>query len=202
MSDDTKTTTDEATAGGDQAGSTQSGAADGATQRREPPYRIHAQYIKDLSVENPKAPECFMDPKVRQLRPQVEVDVSTRALGNRLVEVVVQANVKGRIDPNTEQERTVYLIELTYGAAVEIGAIPSDTVEPLLFVEIPRLLFPYIRHTLGLSSQDMGHNLLQLPPIDFVGIYRWKKQEGTLDTAAVEQVAGESAPSGAQAPNA
>lgn len=199
MSDDKTDTSDETAATASEAADSGAGG-EGTTQRREPPYRIHAQYIKDLSVENPKAPECFMDPQVRQVRPQIEVDITTRALGNRLVEVAVQATVRGRIEPDTPQERLAYLIELSYGAAVEIGNVPSETVEPLMFVEVPRLLFPYIRHTLGVATQDMGHNLLQIPPIDFVGIYRWKKREGTIDTAAADQVAGESA-SGDQAPS-
>ncbi|MBP5858167.1 protein-export chaperone SecB [Marivibrio halodurans] len=200
MSDDTAN----APENGAQSANSQSGAnpasdaQGGDATRREPPYRIHAQYVKDLSVENPRAPECFMDPQIRQARSQIEVDITTRSLGKRLAEVLVVATVKARIEPDTPNERLVYLVELSYGAAVEIGAVPEETVEPLLHVEVPRLLFPYIRQILSVASQDMGQNLLQVPVIDFLGLYRWKKQEGTIDGAVARQVAAETA-SGAPA---
>jgi len=177
-------------------------AAEGAQGegRREPPYRIHAQYIKDLSVENPQSPEIYTDPAIRQVRPQVSIDVTTRALGNRLVEVVVHADVKGRIDPDGPSERTAYLIELAYGCAVEIGAVEKQAIEPLLMIEIPRLLFPYVRAILSEMSRDSGHSILMMPPMDFLAIYRWKKQEGTLKTVDADAVDQETAsPGGAPA---
>ncbi len=189
MSDDTPR--DSAESAGDGAADQAEGRTSNREDGREPPYRIHAQYVKDFSLENPKAPECFMDPLVRQVRPQLEVDVTTRALGDRLVEVLLQANVTGRIEPDTERERTAYLIELSYGAAVEIGNVPKDAIDPLLRVEIPRLLFPYVRQIVSTATQDSGHNLLMLPTIDFLGLYRWKQREGQIDSATADQVADE-----------
>lgn len=186
MSDDAPKTEPKPTTGGPEQ-------TDAAARKPEPPYRIHAQYIKDLSVENPQAPEIFTDPMIRQVRPQVQIDVTTRPLGNRLVEVVVQADVKGRIEPDAPSERTAFLIELAYGCAVEIGAVEKEAIEPLLMVEIPRLLFPYVRAVLSEMSRDAGHNILLMPPVDFVGIYRWKKQQGELDDGTAANVAAQTA---------
>jgi preprotein translocase subunit SecB len=169
--------------------------------RREPPYRIFAQYIKDLSVENPQAPEIYTDPAIRQVRPQVAIDVTTRSLGNRMVEVVVHADVKGRIvNEQGEEQRTAYLIELAYGCAVEVGAIEKQAIEPLLMIEVPRVLFPYVRAILSENSRDAGHSILMLPPIDFLGIYRAKKQQGTLESVDPEAVAQETAAQAGGAP--
>jgi len=181
----------------------QPGKTSDENKRAAPPYHIHTQYVKDLSVENPKAPDCFRDPAMRQIRPLVEIDVTTQPLGKRLVEVVVQAQVTGRVGvqaetsedggagESTAEGRTVYLVELSYGAVVEIGPIPKESIEPLLMVEIPRMLFPYIRNLLGRASQDMGHSLLLLPPVDFLNMYRWKQQEGRVDSTMADQVDGE-----------
>lgn len=178
-----------------------SAARQAGEARREPPYRIYAQYIKDLSVENPQAPEIFTDPAIRQVRPQVAIDVSTRSLGNRMVEVVVHADVKGRIvNEQGEEQRTAYLMELAYGCAVEVGAIEKQAIEPLLMIEVPRVLFPYIRAILSENSRDAGHSILMLPPIDFLGIYRAKKQQGTLETVDPEAVAKETAAQSGGAP--
>lgn len=208
MSDDTpRDDAPEAKTDAPQTGAPQTGASPEAAARqagegrREPPYRIYAQYIKDLSVENPQAPEIFTDPAIRQVRPQVAIDVSTRSLGNRMVEVVVHADVKGRIvNEQGEEQRTAYLIELAYGCAVEVGAIEKQAIEPLLMIEVPRVLFPYIRAILSENSRDAGHSILMLPPIDFLGIYRAKKQQGTLETVDPETVAKETAAQSGAAP--
>ncbi|MEQ8604925.1 MAG: protein-export chaperone SecB [Marivibrio sp.] len=160
----------------------------------QPPYKIVAQYIKDLSVENPQAPEIFSRPASRRIRPQVSIDVTTRALGARLVEVVVHTEVKGALpDEESGDGRPAYLIELAYGCAVEVGPIDKRTIEPLLMIEIPRILYPYFRAILSESSRDAGFSIVMLPPIDFLAMYRTKKAQGALQSVDVEQVAQERA---------
>jgi preprotein translocase subunit SecB len=50
-----------------------------------------------------------------------------------VLRVKVEANHEGKV---------IYLLELEYGGLVQIGEMPAETVEPILMIEGPRLLFP------------------------------------------------------------
>lgn len=130
-----------------------------------PPYQILRQYIKDFSFEAPNAPAIFAaagEPETR-----VALDVRTQSLGGRDVEVVLAVEVKAEQDG-----RTAYLMELSYGAAVRVGQVPREALNALLLVEVPRMLFPFLREIVGNATRDGGFSMLLLAPFDFVRLYR------------------------------
>lgn len=129
------------------------------------PYQILRQYIKDFSFEAPNAPAIFAaagEPETR-----VALDVRTQSLGGRDVEVVLAVEVKAEQDG-----RTAYLMELSYGAAVRVGQVPREALNALLLVEVPRMLFPFLREIVGNATRDGGFSMLLLAPFDFVRLYR------------------------------
>lgn len=132
------------------------------------PIQIHSQYVKDLSLENPNAPEIFLSlnkpPKI-----QVNVNVEARKVSdnnNFEVSLVVQADAKN------EEGKTVFLAELTYAALVEIQNVPEETVKPVLLIEVPRLIFPYARNIISDITRDGGYPPLMINPVDFVSLYK------------------------------
>jgi preprotein translocase subunit SecB len=133
------------------------------------PIVVKAQYTKDLSFENPNAPESLAR---LQAAPQVNINVSvdTSQLENRDWEVTIEIKAEA-----TSDSETVFIIELVYGGVFEIDEqVPEDNLRPMLLIECPRLLFPFAREILSSATRDGGLPPLLLQPIDFVQLYRQK----------------------------
>ncbi len=127
-----------------------------------PPYMIHAQYLKDLSLEN-KAMLPFLrgelEPKFNH---EMEWALTTTHLEDENFEVVLQINVvahAGAAKP--------YIIEVFYGAVVSVNPQFAEHTRPILQVEIPTLLFPYIRQIITDCALRAGYPPLYIPNIDF-----------------------------------
>ena len=135
--------------------------------------QINSQYIKDLSFEAPNMPLTLKD--IQQM-PDVKIDIDlmankTNTEKNYTVDLTIR--VKGT---NKADQKSLFLCELTYGAAVMLDA-PQELIETLLLVEVPRLLFPYARAIVGNTMREAGFPSLQINPIDFMGLYLAKKNE-------------------------
>lgn len=137
------------------------------------PLIIHGQYIKDLSFEIPNAPEIFQEmqapPKVA-----VHVDIDTRALKIKTFEIMLSFHVK-----SMSQDKIAFILELTYAAVVSID-VPLEHVQPLVMIEVPRLLFPFARAIIADISRDSGFPPLIIAPVDFVSLYRQRLEEENI----------------------
>lgn len=131
----------------------------------EPPYQILRQYVKDFSFENPGAPAIFT--KGAEPQAKISIDVQSEALGGRDVEVVISVEARGEYEGDT-----AYLLELSYGAIARIGQVPKEALNALLLVEIPRMLFPFVREIVCDATRAGGFSMLLLAPFDFVQLYR------------------------------
>ena len=159
---------DQQSAGPDAGNGVANGSGDG--QATPPRLSILAQYIKDMSFENPNAPMGLQS----QTRPeiQIQVDANAQAMAEGQFEVVLDLNVEARAG-----EQSMFLVELTYGAVFALANIPEDSLQPLLLIECPRLIFPFARRIIADATRDGGFPPLMIDPIDFVAIYRRKLQE-------------------------
>ena len=72
----------------------------------------------------------------------------------------------------------VFLVELAYGGLFELVNIPADSLQLLLQVECPRLLFPFARRVVADATRDGGFPPLMIDPIDFLTLYRRRVQAG------------------------
>ena len=96
------------------------------------------QYIKDLSLEIPHAPQIFSK---LTTAPKISVDLNIDAKKIEDTQFEVTLNVRINADVNNEK---LFILELSYGSISTI-TLPEDQIETILFVEIPQLLFPYAR---------------------------------------------------------
>ena len=130
-----------------------------------PSLTMHAQYIKDLSFENPRASNIF----TRQMgQPDVEVSVNVGAIyieDNRY-EITLNLNAKAVAD-----EESLFIVELSYGGIVSANNIPDKDKNALIMIEGPRLLFPFARATIATVTREGGFLPLNLQPIDFVAVF-------------------------------
>lgn len=136
------------------------------------PLVISGQYIKDLSFEVPNAPEIFSKLKGAP-DISISVDVNARRLqeNTNIFEVILSFHV----DSKVEQDQ-VFILELTYGAIVQITPAEPEHLQPLLLIETPRMLFPFARNLIADITRDGGFPPLMLQPIDFVTMYRQRME--------------------------
>ena len=145
--------TDEAAAGSE-------GAAQGPT------FEIVHQYIKDLSLEVPGAPQIFQS--AAQPEVAVNVDVGVQPAGDNDYEIVLRVEARGTTDGNQ-----MFIVELAYGGLFRtVGDTPQDHLQALLMVEGPRMLFPFARNVVATVTRDGGLPPLMISPIDFVQLFR------------------------------
>jgi preprotein translocase subunit SecB len=149
-----------------------------SAQQLGPRLAILAQYIKDLSFENPRGPGGFAQ---AQGRPeiQIRVDVRGERRGEEQHEVVLELTVDARLG-----DQPVFLIELSYGGIFLLQNIPPDALQALLMIECPRLLFPFARRIVADLTRDGGFPPLLLDPIDFVSLYRRRLQQQAAQSPA------------------
>jgi len=159
------------------------GAASAANQPR---LTIQTQYIKDLSFENPRAP-ASLEPGQGRPEIQVQVDVRATQLDAERYEVVLQLHVDAKSGGETG-----FVMELVYGGLFGLANIPSESLQALLLIECPRLLFPFARRIIADTTRDGGFPPLMLDPIDFIGLFRRRQQQA--EAQARPQGGGEPVP--------
>jgi preprotein translocase subunit SecB len=127
---------------------------------------INAQYIKDLSFENPRAPHTLAQ---QATNPAVEinVDVNAQNLSPDTYEVVLTVRAGAKIEGET-----LFLTELAYGAVVTVRNLARDMLPAVLLVEVPRLMFPFARNIIADATRDGGYPPLMINPIDFTELLR------------------------------
>ncbi|MGC6454190.1 MAG: protein-export chaperone SecB [Candidatus Puniceispirillaceae bacterium] len=127
---------------------------------------VHAQYIKDLSFENPNAPDILIDPP-SQPDVQIGVNVGARGLNSEQYEVLLSLSAKAQAG-----EKALFLAELTYAAIVSAPGASREDLNPLIMIEAPRLMFPFARAIISDMTRDGGFMPLSIQPIDFVAVYQ------------------------------
>lgn len=128
-----------------------------------PALTINTQYIKDLSLEVPNAPAIFRENASAEI--PVAIDVRARHLEANSFEVELHIKVESKLG-----DRIAFVLELVYGAMVTLN-VPQEHVQPVLLVEVPRLLFPFVRNIVCDMTRDGGFSPLMLAPIDFLAMY-------------------------------
>mgnify|MGYP001042644935 CR=1 FL=1 len=142
-----------------------------------PQVSMLAQYVKDLSFENPNAPAVY------QWQGQPRIDVQFNIGAQNVAEDVHEVSLKIDVSAVVE-DKTAFRVELVYGGLFGIRNVPEDQVQPFLYAEAPRLLFPFARRVLSDAVRDGNFPPLLLDPIDFASLYLQQAQNaGELGNA-------------------
>jgi preprotein translocase subunit SecB len=130
----------------------------------EAQFSVLAQYIKDMSVENPNAPQVFQ----WEVQPSLDVQFNLNAqkVADELHEVAIKIEVTARSDNGVH-----FVVDLTYGGLFGARNVPEDALGPVLLIEAPRLLFPFARQVVSDAVSSTGFPPLLLEPIDFAAAY-------------------------------
>jgi preprotein translocase subunit SecB len=148
-------------------------ASDGA-----PGMRILAQFVRDISFENPRAPASLVG-EPSSLKVDRHIEISARGREDGLFEVdlklVCQASRDGQ---------PVFLADVVYGGLFGLDNIPEQEISPILAVDCPRFLFPFVRQVVANLVSDGGFPPFRIDPIDFGAIYMARQQDIAAQQAA------------------
>ena len=127
-------------------------------------FTINAQYVKDLSFENPNIPGLL----TLEAEPSVEmnIDVKGSNLDNDFYEVVLTLSCKG-----SSGETTLFVAELSYASLISLNDVPEEQIQRILFVECPILMFPFARNIIADATRDGGYPPILMQPVDFQAIF-------------------------------
>jgi preprotein translocase subunit SecB len=108
----------------------------------------------------------------------LSADVKARSLGPDVFEVVLTMGAQAR-----HNEDPVFVVELSYAAVVTVKDAPADLVPLLVFVETPRMLFPFARAVIANATRDGGFPPLLVNPIDFAELLRREHERARQEQA-------------------
>jgi preprotein translocase subunit SecB len=127
---------------------------------------VLAQYTRDMSFENPNAPDSL---KSGQAQPEVSIDlrIGRQISDDNTIEISILVKAHAM-----RGDQTVFLAELDYAGLFAIKNVGLEQMQPLMMIECPRILFPYARKILADMTQDGGHLPIMLDMPDFSSMYR------------------------------
>jgi len=130
-----------------------------------PSISVAAQYIKDLSFENPHILKSLTENKGA---PQININVQVQANGiaENMFEVSLLIEAKA-----THDQETAFLIELTYAGIFTLSGASDEILKAHLLIECPQLLFPFARNIIADITREGGMPPLLLNPINFADLY-------------------------------
>lgn len=133
------------------------------------PVNIHAQYVKDISFENPNAPQSFTSGKsAPSMEMNIDMDAQeyNREKSDDTYEVILTLTAKA-----SNENHVLFIAQVEYAALVSLKGVPKDAHHPLLLIEVPATLFPFARQILSDLTQNGGYPPLLLNPVDFRSMY-------------------------------
>lgn len=154
-------------------------------QAQDLPITIHAQYVRDLSFENPMAPNS-MRAGLSMPEMNVNIGMDARSIEDKDIKNLYEVALTVSATAERDGEK-VFIAELMYGVTVSIGdAVPEEQHHPLLLIEIPRIAFPFARQILATTTSQGGYPPLLLTPVDFQALYmeRFKNEIAEARQAA------------------
>ena len=130
---------------------------------------IISQYVKDLSVENPKAPDSFQWTEQPQI--DVQFNIGARKINEEISEIELKVSASAK-----SSQGAAYIVELAYCGLVGMRNMSDEQKHAFTYAEAPRILFPFARRVIADAVRDAGFAPLNLDPIDFNGLYAQQLQ--------------------------
>jgi preprotein translocase subunit SecB len=138
----------------------------GPSEEMSPQLTVVGQYIKDFSFENPNAPQS-LTPAEQPPQIGIQINVGANPLSDTDIEVVLKLEGKAEA-----QDKLLFRFELEFGGVFRIRNVPQESLNAVVMIECPRLLFPFAREIIATAVRNGGFPPLLLDPVDFVALYR------------------------------
>lgn len=147
--------------------------AQGATDEpvQIPTVSIRAQYIKDLSFENPGR---LGDRDQQNAQPNIDLGIDVGAVQHPTLPNMYEVSLKFSAEARAG-ETVLFILELDYSGIFEFQVDDPLMKERIVFIECPRMLFPFARRVVADVSRDGGFPPLMIDPVDFIALYQQQK---------------------------
>jgi preprotein translocase subunit SecB len=143
----------------------------GPAEDSAPQLTVVTQYIKDFSFENPNSPQSLAGGKEP---PQIGIQINVNATPLSETDIEVVLSLQGKAE---SAGSLMFSFELEFGGVFRIRNVPQESLNAVVLIECPRLLFPFAREIIATSVRNGGFPPLLLDPVDFVGLYRQKMSQ-------------------------
>ncbi|WP_367363914.1 protein-export chaperone SecB [Candidatus Tisiphia endosymbiont of Nedyus quadrimaculatus] len=141
-------------------------------QKEMPHIAVNAQYIKDLSFENPDAPRSLVS---LERNPQIDLFLDLN-ISNLPEENFYEVELSIEAKAMSEKHK-LFIIDLKYAGVFNLINIEEDQHQIILAIHCPAMIFPFARKIIADVTQDGGFQPLMIDPIDFGALYHKKMQE-------------------------
>jgi preprotein translocase subunit SecB len=147
-------------------------------QQGQAQLNVLGQYIKDFSFENPNAPRSLA-PTQTQPAINIQINVGIQQLAETDYEVSLKLEGKAE-----SSGTTLFAFDLTFAGVFRVQNVPAETLQPIVMIECPRLLFPFAREIVATAVRNGGFPPLLLDPVDFVALYQQRAAQAQPAPAA------------------
>ena len=149
-------------------------------QEQQPAFSIEKIYVKDLSLEVPNAPGVFLEQEGPNISIEMHNAVSTVSEG--LYNVVLTVTVTAK-----REDKTFFLVEVGQGGIFGIRNVPQESIDAILGVTCPTILFPYLREVISDTVTRAGFPPVLLAPVNFEALYQQRAEQATQPAPAQVQ---------------
>ncbi|PWB84526.1 MAG: protein-export chaperone SecB [Methylocystaceae bacterium] len=143
-----------------------------------PSLNVLVQYVRDLSFENPNAPRS-LGPRDKAPDIGIQVNVNAKQLAPTDFEVSVSLDASAG-----EGADVLFKLDLDYAGVFRLVNIPAEQIHPIVMIECPRLLFPFIRQIVADATRNGGFPPLYVDPIDFLALYQQRAAQAEQQAPA------------------
>ncbi len=154
------------------------GSGPGVDPGEAPGLNVLVQYVKDLSFENPNSPRS-LGPRDKAPNIGIQVNVNAKQLAPTDFEVSVTLEASAG-----EGADLLFKLELDYAGVFRLMNIPAEQIHPIVMIECPRLLFPFVRQIVADATRDGGFPPLFIDPIDFLALYQQRAAQAEQQAPA------------------
>ncbi len=141
---------------------------------------IDAQYVKDLSFENPRAPASVLE-QGAEPHGDLSIQVKSRKLDGDEYEILLEFQIEA-----TREGEVAFLIELQYAGVFRLAGFSDKELGAVQMIECPRLIYPFARRIIADTVRDGGFPQMMLPPMDFVALFRMHEKKRNAEPEAAE----------------
>ena len=131
-------------------------------------FKILAKYVKDVSSETPDV-ETFLFVKDNISKYQLNIDITSKALKNKLIEV----NTTLKFEDKEPNEKKSYY-EIVYSTIIRVNDDIKEKkdLERIILCDVPTVIYPDLEKTFLNLVHASGHPNIKLEKkVDFNKLY-------------------------------
>ncbi|WP_136805967.1 protein-export chaperone SecB [Desulfosediminicola flagellatus] len=143
-----------------------------------PEFRMQKMFIKDLSFENPNAPEVYITPAKSEPKVELNLNLNHKSVDGDHYEVTLQVYAKVS---TKDDDKALFILEIEHSGIFLVKNIPEEHLEMVLGVDCPTLLFPFTRQIVSQVTVDGGFSPFLMEPVNFMALFqnaKAKKEAG------------------------